>query len=97
MAASSSGGGNVKDEVDAFVKLRAFGQCSLVASKRDRNHIAKMACIVQDLLYRTADELVEMAGDKPLLQVYSADGTPVSLRKRVNVRLKGTVLASTVT
>ena len=48
-----------------------------------------MANLCSDMLDNNIREWSEKAGDHPAMQAYSGDGTPVSLAKRVNVRLFG--------
>jgi hypothetical protein len=61
----------------------------MVAAKKQRNQVDKMSRIVQEKLESDANAFVESAGDRALLQVFSADGTPVTFTKRITHRLKG--------
>ena len=74
MAASASSRGE-KDAVKAFEMIQEFSKVSMSAATQKPREIIKMVCVVEDLLGQMAQDLLEKAGDRPVMQHYSSDGT----------------------
>ena len=87
MAAASST--DVQAQHKAFERLRALSQCSLMSTTAQARDILKLANLVFDMLRQVVSDELSKVGDLPCLQVYSGDGTPVSLAKKVKLRLFG--------
>lgn len=68
---------------------RRFAKASLV-DKEGRRNIGMLCELLKSFLRRKALELIETAGGRPILLSYSSDGTPLTTRERLRLRLNGT-------
>ena len=76
-------------QLGSFDHLAQLSRASLVAASSQQRDIAKMGVVVAGLMDKVEEDLVAAAGHSALMQAYSADGTPVSLKKRAEYRMRG--------
>ena len=87
--AASAGSRDDVEQKKAFERLSELSKPSLIAARSLRRDICKMANLCSDMLYHAIVEWSQEAGESPAMLAYSGDGTPVSIVKRVKIRLWG--------
>ena len=83
MSSSSDGQGV---EVDKL--FRRYAESSLSTSPLDAKHMPRLCELGKAYLQQKARELVANAAQAPVLSHYSADGTPLSTKRKVNASMK---------
>lgn len=83
MSSSSDG-----QEVELDKLFRRYAESSLSTSPFDAKQMPRLCEIGKAYLQRKAKELVANAVQAPVLSHYSADGTPLSTKRKVNAKIK---------